>query len=146
MIRQLRKICDIDDQAPDDAVGQFSWDMVANSVTGDAEVARLFGFSPVLLATGLSIEPMIAQIHLNDRARVARSIHAAIVDGTLYQERYRVTADGTSYYWVFSVGRCFGYTDGLPTLWTGFVCAVAAPDEILSERTGAVSNVVKFRR
>ena len=144
MTKQVRKNRSYKDQTEDDPAGAFSWDMVANRVTSDAEVARLFGFSTEAMAIGVPIEQLIAQIHRNDRARVARAIHAAILNGNLYRERYRVTADGIIYHWVFSAGRCFGHTDGLPTLWTGFVCEVAEPCGV-AEEAGAESNVVKFR-
>lgn len=146
VIKQVRKNRKSAGPTSEEPVGAFSWDMVSNRVSSDAEVARLFGIDAELMAEGLPVERLIAQIHLKDRARVAKSIHEAILDGSLYQERYRVMTENGGFHWVFSVGRCFGYTDGLPILWTGFVCEVAAPDGMPEDKIAAADNVVKFKK
>lgn len=120
--------------------------MIGDRVTGDAEVARLYGFSPESMATGICVALMLRQVHIADRPRIVRAIRTAILEGGLYQERYRVTPDGIRFHSVLSVGRCFGLPDGPPVLWAGFICEVSAPDRFAPARTSSADNVLEFRR
>jgi hypothetical protein len=104
-----------------DSVGLYSWDMVANSFCGDAEVARLFAMGPAELSAGVTIERIIGCLHVDDRERIAQALHSAILDGNLCRELYRVDIGQGQYRQVLGVLRCFGYSDGLPTICSGFV-------------------------
>lgn len=129
-----------------DGAGLFSWDMVANKVCGDAEMARLAGIDPHEMTAGVPVEMIIGRMHIDDRERVAKALHTAIVTGTLYREVYRIGLGSDDYCYVLCIARCFAYEDGLPTSCAGFVCEMESLEGSpkLHERTQ--DNVVQFRK
>jgi len=128
-----------------DSVGLYAWDMVANKFCGDAEMAYLFALDPAELAAGVTIEQFIGCLHTADRERVAKALHTAIVMGTLCREVYRVHIGKGRYRNVLGVLRCFGYSDGLPTTCSGFVCETRSPALKPAPLREAPSNVVQLR-
>jgi PAS domain-containing protein len=129
-----------------DAVGLFTWDLVANKVSGDTEIARLFVLDPEAVSDGLSVETMIGRIHPDDRARVAKALHDAIVDGTLFEHLHRVEGKDGRYVQVLCMGRCFGYENGLPSVCFGFVCEIGACEQPVQSRYEAGDNILPFKR
>jgi hypothetical protein len=129
-----------------DGAGLFSWDMVANKVCGDAEMARLAGVNPDEMMAGVPVELIIGRMHVDDLERVAKALHTAIVSGTLYREVYRTGLGNHDDCYVLCIARCFGYEDGLPTNCAGFVCEMESLEGAPKARAGNQDNVVQFRK
>jgi PAS domain-containing protein len=115
--------------------GIYTWDLKANVLQGDTSVARLFGVIPSVALEGLPIEDLLDRIHSDDRPRVAKSIHHAILTGDPYHEVYRVLGHA-DYNDVAAFGRCFRDSDGTPNQYAGIVVKVGnrenATDPVLS--------------
>ncbi|MET0747773.1 MAG: PAS domain-containing protein [Rhizobium sp.] len=129
-----------------DGAGLFSWDMVANRVCGDAEMARLVNVDVDELRAGVPVELIIGRMHVDDRERIAKALHSAIVNGTLYREVYRVALADGEYCYVLCVARCFAYEDGLPTSCAGFVCEAESIEGSPKLRPQDDGNVIQFRK
>lgn len=127
-----------------DGTGLFSWDLVADKISGDAEMARLFLLDPLDLSTGLPVQALIGRMHADDRVRVAKSLHTAIVEGTLYRELCRVEGKDGRYFQVLCLARCFGYENGLPSICSGFVCEMTSVQDLTQYPAGG--NVLPFKR
>lgn len=127
-----------------EGAGLFSWDMVANRVCGDAETARLMNVNPDEMTAGVSVESIIGGMHVDDRERIAKALHTAIVNGTLYREVYRAGIGNDEYCYVLCVARCFAYEDGLPTSCAGFVCEMDSPEGSPKLRVQNQGNVIQF--
>jgi hypothetical protein len=127
-----------------EGAGFFSWDMVANKVCGDAEMARLSGTNFDALTAGVPVESIIGRMHPDDRERIAKALHTAIVNGTLYREVYRAGLGNGEYCYVLCVARCFAYDGGLPTTCAGFVCEMESPDGYHKLGAPNHDNVVQF--
>lgn len=126
-------------------VGIFLWDLVADSFRGDAEVARVFAMDEADLKTGITIERLLSSLHPVDRERVAKSLHTAIVEGSLCRETFRIHLFKDRYRDVLGVLRCFGEKDDLPTSCTGFVCEVNYTEALASPASQDHSNIVPFK-
>lgn len=128
-----------------EAIGLFSWDMVANKFCGDAEVARLLGLKPAEMVAGPSIELVLSRLRADDRKRAAKSLHATITGGSLFRDLYHVNLGRGRYRRVLAVARCFGNRDGLPTICSGFFCAVEERDPAMMPTARHQGNVVPFK-
>jgi len=129
-----------------DGAGLFTWDIVADRVSGDPEMARLFFLDPQQLSNGVAVELLINRMHSDDRERVAKSLHTAILNGSLYRELYRVEGADGEYFYVLCLARCFGYENGLPTVCSGFVCEMNTLDATPKVTHSAADNVIQFRQ
>lgn len=103
----------------------FSWDLAADRFYGDAALADLFDIDAAEMAAGLPILSLIERISLDDRPRVAASIHKAIVSGLIYQEQYRIDHGSRGRVDVVSVGRCLKDATGIPFIYNGTIVEVS---------------------
>jgi hypothetical protein len=89
---------------------------------------------------------IIGCLYADDREYLAKSLHTAIIDGTLCRGVYRVPVGNGHYRQVLAVLRCFGYSDGLPTTCAGFVCQMPSEAPNLTPLPQSQSNVVQLRK
>ena len=119
-----------------DAAGVFTWDLKTNIVHADDIVAHFFGFDTLEAHTGLPIEAYMERMHMDDRPRIAKAIHTAIVSGLPYHEEYRIVqVDGTER-WVLAVGHCFRNRDGVPSDYAGMMF------DVTSQKTTATDGLL----
>lgn len=101
--------------------GVFTWNLGSTLLHADSAVAKLFGLPVDAVFAGLPIQNYIDRIHLDDRARVAKSIHHAILSGDPYHEEYRVLGEKDVETQVMAFGRCFRDAQGNPANYSGIV-------------------------
>lgn len=99
--------------------GVFSWDISSDRFFADSAFAFLFGLKAEETLLGLPISTYIDRVHPDDRARVARSIHHAIITGDPCRQVYRVQALSGQYIEISARGRCFRNPNGEPAQYAG---------------------------
>lgn len=104
----------------------FSWDLAEDRFYGDVAVAELFGIEESIMASGVPILALMDRISIDDRARVAASIHRAITTGQVYQEQYRIDHAGRGKVDVLSVGRCLKDNAGVPFIYNGTIMEISS--------------------
>lgn len=105
--------------------GIFTWDISTDQFFADSAFALLFGLDPEKTMMGLPMERYIKRVHPEDAARVARSIHNAIVQGIPCQQNYRVQSSSGRFSEIMAFGRCFRNPDGTPSQYAGIVHSVS---------------------
>ena len=103
----------------------FSWELATDKVYGDVTLAELFDVEAGAMATGVPILSLVERISINDRARVAASVHRAITGGHLYQERYHIDHSQRGAVDVVAIGRCLKDDTGVPFIYNGAVMEVS---------------------
>lgn len=117
------------------SMGFYSWNVPENRVYGDEVIALVFGLSRRTLAEGAPIELVIQHIQEDDKRRVAKAMHTAIITGKPYQADYRVThPDGLKFY-ISANGCCLRDAAGMPSIYTGTI--VIQPAEAVGTSTDA---------
>lgn len=101
--------------------GFFTWDLSDDKVYADRAAANLFDLDERMAANGLPITCFLDRISPGDKARVAKSIHDAILSGNPYQESYRVVRGNGAVADVMAFGRCFRDSSGEPSCYAGIV-------------------------
>jgi len=104
--------------------GVFTWDISTDQFFADSAFARVFGLDPVDTMAGLPMERYLNRVHPEDKARVAKAVHDAVVSGHPCQQNYRVESGNDFYTEIMSFGRCFRNTDGTPAQYAGIVFPV----------------------
>jgi PAS domain-containing protein len=105
--------------------GVFTWDISSDQFFADSAFATLFGLDPEETMVGLPMTRYINRVHPDDKARVARSIHEAVVSGYPCQQNYRVQSAKGNFVEIMAFGRCFRNADGTPSQYAGIVFPVA---------------------
>lgn len=104
----------------------FSWDLAEDRFYGDVALAELFDIEASVMASGLPILALMDRISIDDRPRVAASIHRAITSGMVYQEQYRIDHARRGAVDVLSVGRCLKDGAGIPFIYNGTIMEVSS--------------------
>lgn len=105
--------------------GVFTWDISSDQFFADSAFALLFGLDSKQTMVGLPMERYISRVHPEDKARVAKSIHDAVVSGYPCQQNYRVQSATGIFTEIMAFGRCFRDADGMPSQYAGIVFPVA---------------------
>lgn len=103
------------------AVGWWDWDVTADKVVGNAELAKAFGLDPALAAEGVSIDAFFANVHPGDRAALAERVTEAVRTGLPFEDEYQVTGADGAVRWVLARGRCLRDDRGRPTRFPGVI-------------------------
>jgi PAS domain-containing protein len=106
------------DMSSYEAVGIYSWRLQTNRVFGASELWQIFDLGS---KDGLPIEYLLDRMHCDDKARVAKSMHNAIVTGEPSTEQYRVVARDGSVRIISAVGQCLRDEDNQPEIYSGTV-------------------------
>lgn len=117
--------------------GVFTWDIATDQFFADSAFAMLFGLDPEKTMVGLPMERYINRVHCDDKARVAKAIHNAVVSGYPCQQNYRVQSAKGHFVEIMAFGRCFRNADGTPSQYAGIVYPVAP----LVEENGALQDL-----
>lgn len=104
--------------------GVFTWDVATDQFFADSAFALLFGLDPVETMSGLPMEQYLGRVHPEDKARVAKAVHEAVVSGHPCQQNYRVRSAKGIYTEIMAFGRCFRNVDGTPSQYAGIVFPV----------------------
>ena len=86
-------------------VGSWDWDLVADRIYADAEVAELFGVPVLDAELGVSIEDFLPRIFPEDLDRVVRLIDRARRTGGAYRASYRLALPNGELKHILAVGR-----------------------------------------
>lgn len=103
------------------AIGVWSWDIPGQKITGDKNLAYLFGIDTESTRKGLPLEEFVAAIHEDDRTRIAGLIEQAVNSHSLFEEEYRTRATDGTIHWVFARGRVEVNEHGDPVSFPGVV-------------------------
>ncbi|MBO9100715.1 MULTISPECIES: PAS domain-containing protein [Rhizobium] len=104
--------------------GVFTWDIETDQFFADSAFASLFGLDPSETMVGLPMERYLDRVHPEDKARVAKAVHEAVVSGYPCQQNYRVRSARGFYTEIMAFGRCFRNADGTPSQYAGIVFPV----------------------
>jgi hypothetical protein len=106
------------------ALGLYTWHVCENRLVADHVFAGFYGFTDQQVSDGVSVEEIMDRIMVEDRERVARQIHSAILSGEFFSTSYRVMRDGKVRH-ISSFGRCLKDSDGIPSHFTGALFEIA---------------------
>lgn len=106
--------------------GSWVWDIIENKVTGDRNLAAIFGFEPEEVAGGISLETFTAAIHPDDRERITRHLHAILSKKTLFDDDYRTFGSDGTIHWVIARGRLELDEANNPVRFPGVVVDISA--------------------
>lgn len=101
--------------------GIFTWDLETNVLHADGALANLFGLDTTLVLAGLPLQSYVERIIADDRPRVAKAIHNAVLSGGPYHIEYRVRGKDDLTTDVMAFGRCFRNKEGVPSQYAGIV-------------------------
>lgn len=104
--------------------GVCIWNLAQNLVVADLHLARLFDLPFDVARHGLPIERYIAKTHPDDRPKVARALHDAIVSGRAYRQEYRLLHGDGTVVDVVSFGQCFPDENGIASQYVGVLLAL----------------------
>ena len=125
-------------------LGFFNWEVSSNRLTGDENLAALFGVTVDQVISGLPVEEIMARIVPRDRERVTLEVHSGILSGEARLISYTIF-DSFRLKEVMSIGRCLRDRDGKPSFYTGTVCE--RPNRRQHSTEGvAGGNVLSFKR
>jgi PAS domain S-box-containing protein len=86
-------------------VGSWVWDIDADVVVGDRNLARLFGMEREPVMKGLPLEKFLTSIHSEDLDRVQLAIKRTIRERTAFDEEYRTVTASGKVRWVLARGN-----------------------------------------
>jgi len=86
-------------------VGSWLWDVKANKITSDKNLAKLFHLTQKRLAAGLTIQDFIRAIHPEDRTRVESAIQTSLDKRIPFEQEYRITLVDGAQRWVLARGK-----------------------------------------
>lgn len=110
-------------------VATWNWDIVADKVTVDSNMARLF---PVDTASSgpAPLARYVEVIHPDDRERVGRQIEQALQSQQPFESRYRVRALDGQYHSVLARGRAEYGADGTPLQLPGVILDITRQSQV----------------
>jgi len=125
-------------------IGTWHWDLPTDRFIVDEQFAVNFGLDPALGREGLSLEQVIATVHLDDRDDLIAAIGSAISRGGPYAHQYRVRRADGRYYWIEANGRVDHGPDGTPLRFPGVLLDVEERRALLAERDRATQLLKTF--
>ncbi len=106
------------------SVGTWRWDIPADNLVADANLARFFEV-PLQEAAGGPIERYIRAIHPDDAPRVTESITESTRSGASFTEDYRIVQSDGSVLWVEARGKIQLDAAGNPLQLNGVVVDIS---------------------
>jgi PAS domain S-box-containing protein len=102
-------------------VGTWSWDIKAEKVYADANLATMFGIDQSAVKAGLPLQRFIDSIHNDDRDRVMKKIEHTLATKEPYEVEYRTAANNGSSRWVLARGHVQYDDTDMPSLFLGAI-------------------------
>ncbi|HYH46411.1 MAG TPA: PAS domain-containing protein, partial [Thermoanaerobaculia bacterium] len=110
--------------------GAWDWDVLADQVTGDEGLARLFDLPAAeVLAGRLPAETYFRALHAEDRRQVDLKLQEVFATGGDYEIEYRLAPAGKPERWLASRGRAELGAEGQLERLTGLVFDITARKE-----------------
>lgn len=107
-------------------VGSWRWDVAKNLVTGDKNLAEMFGLEPAEIAEGVTLETFTAAIHPDDRERIIVHIQNTVNRKGLFDDEYRTFGSDGTIHWLIARGRMEVDTQGNAIHFPGVVVDITA--------------------
>lgn len=82
--------------------GTFGWHVATGENTWSAETYKIFGYQE---GTSVNVDMVIARVHPEDRAAVQRAIDRCSIDGSEYDQEYRLLMPNGAVKYVHAVAR-----------------------------------------
>ncbi len=125
-------------------VGIYDVDLLAGTIYGDANFARLHGIDPAQAAAGAPVELIFRSMHADDAAEVRAQL-ARLIGGadSLHLEHRLTQADG-SHRWVVARGRLVRNEAGVPVRLPGALVDVTEQREA-EQRQGLLMQELAHR-
>lgn len=120
-------------------IGTWHWHVPTDRFTVDKAFAEAFGLDPALGFKGLSLEQIIATVHLDDREGVIASIDEVIARGGAFSHQYRVRRADGRYYWIEANGRVELSADGSAQNFPGVLIDIEERRALMDERDHATA-------
>lgn len=121
-------------------IATWTWDIQADRVYADKNLARFFAVPPEVAAGG-PIGEYIHAVHPEDRARVRETILGAVASGREYESEYRLVGPEGAVRWVIARGRAEYDALGAPTRLPGVVLDITARKEAESTLRAHVEEI-----
>lgn len=106
-------------------IGSWVWDLRTGTVTGDKNLAALYGLPTEQLVSS-PIEVIRTRIHAQDRPAVAAAEQEALRTGILASTDFRLVRTDGSIRWVAARGKVQFNSEGQPTLLAGLLIDLTA--------------------
>ncbi|MFI5212577.1 MAG: ATP-binding protein [Candidatus Saccharimonadales bacterium] len=116
------------------SIGTWLWDISAQKVYADKNLAHMFGLTVKAAAVGLSLVTFIQAIHPADRKRVEKEINKALKYHTPYESEYRTINKSGDVRWVIARGQVELNQAGQPLQFPGVIIDI-------TERKTAENNL-----
>ena len=131
-------------------IGTWHLDLRSRIATYDESLNRIFGLAAE--ETEAPLEARLAQIHPEDRDRVAKAMDAAITSRDEFSLEFRVVRPDGTVRWLRDRGRTLVDLDGTPVVSTGAVIDITDQrrleehDRALAEVTQAFAGVLDYEQ
>jgi PAS domain S-box-containing protein len=113
-------------------IGLLDWDVLADESRCSGAMAEIFGYPPGEFNP--SYEGFLERVHPDDRARVRRTLDAAIGAGAPHELEFRIVRPAGDVRWVHSKGRVHGDERGTPARVLGVCIDVTEQKKVEQER------------
>jgi len=100
-------------------IGTWLWDIAGNKITGDKNMATMFGVPEDMAANGLPLDSFTSRIHPEDRSRVKKEIAEAVKSSDTFYSEYRTLAKNGTVRWLIARGRIERGPDGKASSFPG---------------------------
>ena len=100
-------------------VGVWTFDVVTDCFTCDANIAELYDIDPAQGAKGVPRAEFLANVHEDDQARLRATMAGGLIDPGDLELEYRVVHGDGSTRWVLSRGHTYFDEEGRPVRRTG---------------------------
>ena len=102
-------------------VGWWDWNVPADIIIANAELARTYGVDAAVAAQGASFDVFMSRIHPQDRDWLQDAVADAQRTGEPFREEYRLVRPDGDVRWVAARGRCLMGADGRPARFPGVI-------------------------
>ena len=100
-------------------IGVWTYDLSQNLFRCDPAIADLYGIDPGRAVAGLPSEGFLANVHPDDRSRLAATMASGLEQEGDLELEYRIVHPGGEVRWVMSRGHTYFGDDGRPARRTG---------------------------
>jgi PAS domain S-box-containing protein len=132
-IRKEKRLADaqkqLDEALAIGQVGSWIWDIKADRIIADKNLANFFGVSVEEATAGLPLTVFTDSIHPEDKARVEKEINLTVTKTGIFDSEYRTTDKDGRTRWVIARGRIEYDDDSRPMRFPGVLVDITARKE-----------------
>ena len=107
-------------------VGWWDWDVAADHLVGNAELARTYGLAPERLARGAPLEALLDDLSPEARSALRDAFDDALAACGPFRQEFRLPRRDGEPHWISARGRCLSDDDGRPVRFSGAVIDISA--------------------